>query len=104
MPFHRPFVLVSLAVLVGCGGFSRVMPPGRAVLEPALLAQRQEEGCGAESLERLRGAHFTRLAEVSLRGQLRVLSPQQRITRDLMPDRLNVQVDGTGQILKMFCG
>lgn len=90
--------------LSGCAGFSTKAPPGPAILPPALLAERQETGCEAPELRSLTGQHFTELAEIRLKGQLRVLWPQQDLTRDLMPDRLNVQVDGAGQILRMFCG
>ena len=85
-------------------GFGQGRAPGPAVLPPSLLADRQEQGCDAENLSSLTGQHFTRLAEIRLRGQLRVLWPQQHVTRDLLPDRLNVQVNGAGQIQRMFCG
>lgn len=97
-------LLVLPLSVAGCSGFGIGARPGPAVLPPALLAERGEQGCEAAALTPLTGSHFTELAEIRLKGQLRVLWPEQGLTRDLMPDRLNVQVDGAGQILRMFCG
>lgn len=106
MPVFLRFSLLlgPATLLAGCMGFGLGAAPGPAVLPPSLLAERQEQGCDAEDLAGLTGRHFTELAEIRLRGQLRVLWPQQDVTRDLMPDRLNVQVNGAGQIQRMFCG
>lgn len=68
------------------------------------MASQNIAGCGAEGFADLRGQHFTALADVRLVGQLRVLRPGQGLTRDLMPDRLNVQVDPEGRVLRVFCG
>lgn len=99
------WLLAALLMLGGCGrAFGPGFAPGPAVLPPAQLAARQIGGCRADDLADLAGQHFTALAEVPLAGQLRVLRPGQGLTRDLLPDRLNVQVDDGGTVLGMFCG
>lgn len=73
-------------------------------MPPLMLARGQVKGCGLDQLSHLTGQPFAELANYRLPGQLRVLRPGQGVTRDLMPDRLNAQVDGTGVILHLFCG
>lgn len=52
----------------------------------------------------LLGHHFSALAERNLSGDLRVLYPDQGVTSEFMPTRLDVQVDRDGTIHKLFCG
>ncbi|MDO8883498.1 I78 family peptidase inhibitor [Pseudotabrizicola sp.] len=73
-------------------------------MPPARLASSQVAGCGQDQLTHLAGRSFVELADYRLPGHLRVLRPGQGVTRDLMPDRLNAQVDGSGVILHLFCG
>lgn len=68
------------------------------------LVQQGVAGCNAGGMQGLRGAHFTALADVPLRGDLRVLRPGQDLTSDVDRRRLNVQVDANGQMLRLFCG
>lgn len=78
-------LFLVLGTLGGCGEtFGSHHAPGPAILPPEALAAKSIKGCAA--------------------GQLRVLRPGQGLTRDLMPDRLNVQIDGNGIVLRMFCG
>ena len=60
--------------------------------------------CGAVEAREFVGGHFTALAEMSLRGQMRILWPGQRGTDDVQPLRLNVQVSDSGMIRRVFCG
>lgn len=59
--------------------------------------------CGADRLAALRGQPFTRLAEVTLAGELRILRPRQEITGPAQPARLSVRIDETGRVLRLFC-
>jgi hypothetical protein len=45
-----------------------------------------------------------RLADFRLIGPLRVLWPGQEITNDIVPTRLNAEVDVTGRIQRLICG
>ncbi len=68
------------------------------------LEQQDLAGCNAGAVQDLRGVHFTALADISMRGDLRVLRPGQDLTSDVNTRRLNVQVDANGQMLRLFCG
>jgi hypothetical protein len=97
------FALTLSGLLSGCTVLT-IVRPGPVIVPPARLASSQVVGCGHEHLTQLVGLPFTELANYRLKGHLRVLRPAQGITQDLMPDRLNAQVDGNGVILHLFCG
>jgi hypothetical protein len=52
------------------------------------------DSCGLFALSELRGQM----------GPLRVLWPGQEITNEIVPTRLNAEVDVTGRILRLICG
>ena len=88
-----------------CGCFVPPLAPlGPTIVPPLMLSMEQVQGCGHDQLMHLKGQPFVALATYRLPGQLRVLYPGQGVTRDLMPDRLNAQVNGSGVILNLFCG
>lgn len=64
----------------------------------------QPDHCGLASLQHLHGEKMERLADYRLAGPLRVLWPGQEITSEIMPTRLNAEVDVTGRILRLICG
>jgi hypothetical protein len=68
------------------------------------LVRQEISGCNARAMQGFRGQHFTVLADIALSGQLRVLRPGQDLTSDVSHQRLNVQVDNDGRMLRLFCG
>jgi hypothetical protein len=102
-PAFAVSLFLAASVLAGCG-FGAVARPGLYLLPPDRLAALDLQDCGAKALAPEIGAPFTRLAEFRLKGSLRVLWPDQGVTRDLVPDRLNAQVDRSGRIRRLFCG
>jgi hypothetical protein len=62
------------------------------------------DSCGLFALSELRGQPMERLADFRLMGPLRVLWPGQEITNEIVPTRLNAEVDVTGRILRLICG
>ncbi|MFN3723542.1 MAG: I78 family peptidase inhibitor [Paracoccaceae bacterium] len=101
LAFQLGTPLLLCGGLAGCFGGGDVGP---AIVPPIALASRDVQGCAQDQLRHLVGQPFTELAQFRLPGHLRVLRPGQGVTRDLMPDRLNAQVDRTGAILHLFCG
>ncbi len=98
MRLIAPFLVIS--VLAGCfplAGQLR-MGPVDDMLPP------QPDRCGLASLPDLRGAPMAQLADFRLIGPLRVLWPGQEITHEVIPARLNAEVDVTGRILRLMCG
>jgi hypothetical protein len=95
-------ISIILALLPGCLPLapSNVLP----VTAPLVIERQAAQGCGADQRQALIGQPFTALASRPIPGGLRILYPGQGITDGLTPARLNAQVDGTGRILRLFCG
>lgn len=100
----RGAAIASLLAAAGCDAIGPKRSPGAAILPPSALVALGVQGCGAEGLGASLGKPFPVLADVQMAGHLRVLRPGQGITRDLVPTRLNAEVDGQGRILRLFCG
>lgn len=104
-PKFRSFWLpLVLAVVGACGPLGKAGLPEVAVLPAANLEAQQIQGCGAAELHDFQGRLFSDLSGVQLMGPLRVLRPGQGVTLDLVPTRLNALVDGTGVVVRLFCG
>lgn len=85
-----------------------------ALLTPFLMAgcvppEQPEVGetdaCGASAMQYLVGQSQDVLAAMTfMQGKLRVIEPGMPITRDLRPDRLNLDVNENGIITRVWCG
>ena len=64
----------------------------------------EAEACGADLVADLVGQPFVTLAGVDLPGTLRVVYPGQVVLDEVQAGRLNAGVDGTGRILRVYCG
>ena len=96
----RPALAVLLAALLSAcamGGQVRMGPVAK-MLKP------QPDLCGAAALIDVVGHPFTELADHPLAGPLRVLWPEQEITDDVVPNRLNAEVTNDQLILRLSCG
>ena len=82
--------LAGLALVGGCV----------AVTEPAADPQ---DVCGASRYQSLVGAN---IAAVSLPADLndRVIRPNDMVTMDFNPERINFRLDDTGRIIAIDCG
>ncbi len=64
-----------------------------------------EESCGAERLQYLVGQDEGALAAMTFEaGAVRVIRPGQAVTMDFSPSRLNLELDGSGRIQRVYCG
>lgn len=96
----RLAALCVLAVLAGCSAFEiapRVGPVSRMV--PDL-----PDECGLAEIDSLTGQDFIKLADRKDLAELRVVWPGQEVTGEIIRNRLNVTVDASGKILRLFCG
>ena len=62
-----------------------------------------EDGCGASGYQTLVGSP---LAAVTLSADLgaRIIQPGTAVTTDFNPERMNIEVDAGGRIVRVFCG
>jgi hypothetical protein len=62
------------------------------------------DACGASSLQDVVGKDESILAATTFVAPMRVLRPGMAVTMDFSPERLNVEVDARGKIVRVFCG
>ena len=62
------------------------------------------DACNAAALQGLVGQDKSVLAAMTFPARTRSVEPGSRITRDLVPTRLNILIDPSGRIEKVSCG
>jgi hypothetical protein len=62
------------------------------------------ETCGAEALQHLVGQPQAALEDETITAPTRILPPGAMRTMDHRPERLNVDIDDSGTILRLWCG
>ncbi|MCA0993948.1 I78 family peptidase inhibitor [Alloyangia pacifica] len=63
----------------------------------------EDDTCGAAVYQTRIGQPVEELG-LTAGDKLRILGPGQPMTMDFRPDRLNIETDSTGQIMRVFCG
>ena len=63
-----------------------------------------EDACGASDFQHLVGQSALAAEGLTVPGPVRVFRTGQPITMDYRAERLNVEVDGRGRIIRVFCG
>lgn len=67
-------------------------------------AQTGEDQCGASELQHLIGENGSVLDSMKFAGPVRILEPGQAMTMDYSVERLNIQLDDSGMISRVWCG
>ena len=62
------------------------------------------DACNAAALQTLVGQDKSVLAAMTFPAATRIVEPGSRITRDLVPTRLNILIGPSGRIEKVSCG
>lgn len=60
--------------------------------------------CGAAGLQGLVGQHRSVLATMTFPAQVRVIEPGTTVTMEYSPNRLNIETDASGRIVRVYCG
>lgn len=86
---------VSACAVTGNDNSELIMPPEFDAVADA---------CGAEAREYLIGQPIGEVDLDTLARTIRTIRPGQPITMDHRPDRLNLDLDGDGAIVRLWCG
>jgi hypothetical protein len=68
------------------------------------MAEPKQDACGAAGMQDLVGREDDVLAALTLPEGTRLLSPGTPMTRDYQPGRLNIDLDTSGRITRVWCG
>lgn len=85
--------IFPVLLLAGCMTAELAPPP----------APPNADACGAASLQGLVGQSRSVLDRMSLPKQTRIIGPNQAVTMDLRPDRLNIEYDKHEKISRISC-
>jgi len=102
----RASVLALAVVLGACNQIPGVATPegGSDGAAAAVAAGGGDGTCGAEAYQDYVGQRIDSLNEVALPDNKRVLFPTTPATMDFVEGRLNIAVDGSDTISKIYCG
>ena len=84
-------------------GCAALLALAACVSEPPAVAA-EEDQCGASAQQGLIGQSREVLTEKSFTGPVRVIGPNQAVTMDFNPERINLETDAVGIITRVFCG
>ncbi|KQX19061.1 MULTISPECIES: I78 family peptidase inhibitor [unclassified Sphingomonas] len=100
----RPWVIGLSALALG-GCTTTVSEPGQAVPESNVVPP---VACDAARVEAYVGRNGTAVAEEARTAagarSVRVIAPGQAVTMDFRRDRLNIETDASGTVVRVSCG
>ena len=76
----------------------------RSDSEPLPKTGKAPDACGASAMQGFVGQERDVLETAALPDGTRVFKFGAALTMDFKPDRLNVELDESGTILRIFCG
>ncbi|NYT57583.1 hypothetical protein H0A65_01450 [Alcaligenaceae bacterium] len=93
-------IFVATLLLAGCSSVDLSEPPG---------SNAASHGCDASKASHVTGKHISPAQEQeamrsSGAATLRVIRPGQAITRDYRAERLNLQLNDYGTVVRAYCG
>lgn len=74
-----------------------------ACAPPPVSPEPDRDACGASGYQGLVGQSKSVLATMMLPAGSRVIGPNEAVTMDLRPDRLNVEIGSDGRINSVGC-
>lgn len=90
--------LTILALPLALGLLAACEPVAAPVTPPAV-----PDECGAAGYQGLIGQPRTALSSLTFPLGTRVIGPQDMVTADFRPDRLNIEYGANGRITKVSC-
>lgn len=95
----KRFVFVSSFLALAACEAPPVSAPLIAPIPPVA-----QDTCSAAQYAGLIGQDATALERILLIGQVRVIRPNQPVTADFRPDRINFDINAANQITSIRCG
>lgn len=96
----NPFILACRSAVL-------MIPLALAACQPTAIPgalPAEADACGAAGMQGLIGQEASALAAMSLPTGSRIIRPGMALTMDYREDRLNIELDGAGRIIRVACG
>ncbi len=84
-----------------CGFAAACVPEGGGMVEP--MPEPIENACGAAELQYLVGQRASVLETMRFGNETRFIRPNTAVTMDFRPDRLNIDINGSERITRVYC-
>ena len=98
MKFQRAGLALALFLTVPA-----CVPAGPPPVEP-MPPLPGADACGASGLQGLVGQPESVLQTMRFSQPLRIIRPGMAVTMDYSPNRLNIELDAAGTIIRVHCG
>lgn len=101
------FLAASFLALASCGLTPTPLtaPPTAPMPPQAVPPPSPADPCSARAVQRgFIGQDATPLLATTFRQPVRFVRPGDRMTTDLRPDRLNIELDGRERVVRAYCG
>ncbi len=93
------WTLISILLVAGCG------PAGESAGDvPPRLEEAGPDECGMAENEALIGQPVSAFDEAAWEKPVRIIPPGGIVTMEYNPQRLNIDLDSRGQIVRFWCG
>lgn len=95
--------LFAIAVILALPACNTTVDPNTSIPVGTGLPTAAEDNCNANQYGALIGEDATALERILLLGQVRVIRPNQAVTMDFRPDRINFYVGADNRIKSISC-
>ena len=93
------WTLIPILLVAACG------PGGESFDEaPPRLEEAGPDSCGLADNEALIGQPVSAFDEAAWEKPVRIIAPGGIVTMEYNPQRLNIDLDNRGQIVRFWCG
>lgn len=100
----RVRAILALCAFAGCAVPTQNTPgTERILLSPTQLTS-VVTSCQAAQFQRLVGVTHDDLLQTRILGPVRVIRPNQAVTTDFLPNRLNIELDEEETVTRVTCG
>tara|TARA_R110000868_G_scaffold26347_4_gene101540 strand:+ start:16746 stop:17063 length:318 start_codon:yes stop_codon:yes gene_type:complete len=96
--------LAALAVSACASTPPQSAPVDVPVVTDVTEVETVTDACGAQAREYLLGQPVSEVDLESLARVVRTINPGQPVTMDYLADRVNLDLDGDGVIVRIWCG
>jgi len=98
----RAAIVIALSAFAILGGCATAPPPAAAA-PPTIEEANAEDTCGMARFRHLIGAPADQIDRAALPPGTRIITPDQMVTMDYSPQRLNIMTDTQGRVSSMRC-
>lgn len=95
------FIPLLLLALTACAPAPVTAPDGQRLI---VTQPSADAACRADEFQSLVGLSSEDLLEVEILGPVTIIRPNQAVTTDFIPNRLNIALSSEDIVIRVYCG